>query len=147
MEAITLKAVLESKKNSGAVIYIEEDTTLLKATQTMCDAQVGAVLVKTSAGEPVGIISERDILRFCADRHTELDKASVKEVMTRDLIVGTLDSLVSDAQSIMTDKKFRHMPVVDNGKVVGMVSIGDLVRVKLEETDFEVKYLRNYINM
>ncbi len=147
MEAITLKNVLDGKSNSAGVIYVDENATLLSATQTMCDAQVGAVLVKSSAGEPVGIISERDILRFCAKQHAELDKVAIKEIMTRDLIVGTLDSRVTDAQSIMTEKKFRHMPVVDNGKVVGMISIGDLVRVKLEETDVEVKYLRNYINM
>lgn len=147
MEAITLKNVLDSKSNSAGVIYIDENATLLNATQTMCDAQVGAVLVNSGANEPVGIISERDILRFCAKRHVDLDKVVIKEIMTRDLIVGTLDSLVSDAQSIMTEKKFRHMPVVDKGKVIGMVSIGDLVRVKLEETDVEVKYLRNYINM
>ncbi|OUD14627.1 hypothetical protein TPSD3_05580 [Thioflexithrix psekupsensis] len=144
---MTLKMVLDSKANKGDTIMVNEDASLLSATRTMCDAKVGAVLVQNAKQEPVGILSERDILRFCAKNHLDFDRVKVGEVMTRDLIVGTLDSLVKDVQAIMTEKKFRHLPVVDGGKVVGLVSIGDLVRIQLEETDVEVQYLRNFINL
>ena len=147
MEAITLKMVLDSKANKGDTIMVDESASLLSATRTMCDAKVGAVLVQNAKQEPVGILSERDILRFCAKNHLDFDQVKVGEVMTRDLIVGTLDSLVKDVQAIMTEKKFRHLPVVDGGKVIGLVSIGDLVRIQLEETDVEVQYLRNFINL
>lgn len=147
MEAITLKMVLESKANSGVTITVNENMSLLAATQFMCEAKVGAVLVQNAKQEPVGILSERDILRFCAKSYLDFEKMTVSEVMTRDLIVGTLDSLVKDVQAIMTEKKFRHLPVVDGGKVIGLVSIGDLVRIQLEETDVEVQYLRNFINL
>jgi CBS domain-containing protein len=147
MEAITLKMVLDSKANKGDTIMVDESASLLSATRTMCDAKVGAVLVQNAKQEPVGILSERDILRFCAKNHLDFDRVKVSEVMTQDLIVGTLDSLVKDVQAIMTEKKFRHLPVVDGGKVIGLVSIGDLVRIQLEETDVEVQYLRNFINL
>ena len=141
----TLNDVLASKGEHNRVIYVNDTDTLLAATQMMCDNTVGAVLVKSASEETAGVLSERDILRFCSQRHQELDRVKVSEVMTRDLIVSKTSCTIAEAQAIMTEKKFRHMPVVEEGKVIGMISQGDLVRIQLEKTDVEVNYLRSYI--
>ncbi|ALG69247.1 CBS domain-containing protein [Beggiatoa leptomitoformis] len=143
---MTLKRVLD-QKNTGEVVYIVETATMLAATKKMCDNYVGAVLIVSNTGSPIGIVTERDVLRFCATRSTELDNVLVTDVMTKDLIIGTFDTTIDEVLTIMTEKKFRHIPVVDKGKIVGLVSLGDLVKIKLKETSVEAKHLRDYISM
>lgn len=139
-----IKAVLEQKQRGG-VMTMEASKTVLAAIQKMCEEKVGALLIQSERGETVGIVTERDILRFCANRSIEIGKAKVNEVMTRNPVVVTLDSTIDQAESIMTEKRFRHLPVVADGKVVGIVSIGDVVKAKLTETAVEAKHLIDYI--
>jgi len=144
---MNLDAVLQQKH----VISVESSTTVLAAAQRMCDRKVGALLVRSSTGEAEGIMTERDILRFCAVRACELDKTPVSEVMTRNLIVAPLDTTLDEAETIMTSKKIRHLLIVDGreegAKIIGMLSMGDLVDAKLRETTSEAKYLRDYVNL
>lgn len=139
-----INSVLEQKPRGG-VMTIESTQTVLTAIQKMCDETVGALLVHSAKGETVGILTERDILRFSAKRAMELSEVPISAVMTKNPVVVTPDTTLDQAQSIMTEKRFRHLPVVENGKIVGMVSIGDLVKAKLTETMGEVKYLLDYI--
>jgi CBS domain-containing protein len=141
-----IKAVLEQKQRGG-VITMEASNTVLAAIQKMYEEKVGALLIQSERGETVGIVTERDILRFCVSRSTEIGKAKVNEVMTKNPAVVTLDSTIDQAESVMTEKRCRHLPVVADGKVVGIVSIGDVVKAKLTETAVEAKYLIDYITI
>ena len=141
-----LKTVLE-QKNIESIVDIQASQPVLAAIQKMCDHQVGALLVVSEASEPLGIISERDIMRFCSSRAGEISTILIDEVMTKDLIIATPQTTVDEAMSIMTEKKFRHLPIVAEGNIEGLLSIGDLVKAKLNETAVEVKYLRDYIAM
>jgi len=142
-DIMTLKELLNKK--TGALETIDPSKSLLAAVQKMCDLKVGALLVQNASGDIVGIITERDMLRFCANRSTELSTILVEEIMTSHLLFGTPSTSLDDALTIMSDKRFRHLPVAENGKVIGLVSIGDLVKAKLDEAAFEAKNLRDYI--
>lgn len=139
-----IKELLTDKKE---VITATDSVMMLDAIKTMCNARVGALLVINANTETVGIITERDVLRFCANRAHELDKVPISQAMTTNLIVVTEDASIDEVMSIMTEHKFRHMPIVEaGGKIIAMVSMGDLVKAKLEQTAVEAKYLRDYIN-
>jgi len=138
-----IKDILTQK--TSEVFTVEPTKSLLSAVKDMYKKRIGAVLVKSETGEPVGILTERDLLRFYAKESGDANQVTVAEVMTKKLFVETLDSTVDRAQFVMTEKRIRHLPIVDKGKVVGMVSIGDLVKAKLQETAVEAKYLSDYI--
>jgi CBS domain-containing protein len=140
-----MRTLLEGK--SKETITAAKTETMLSAVQKMVDAKVGALLVTGETGSPVGILTERDVLRFCGTQADKLGTTPVADVMTKDLVVGTLDTSIDDAQVLMTQHKFRHLPVVDAGTIVGLISIGDLVKARLRETAVEVKYLRDFIAM
>ncbi|MCV6636860.1 CBS domain-containing protein [Candidatus Albibeggiatoa sp. nov. NOAA] len=142
---MTMRTLLEGK--SQETITVSESEMMLSAVQKMVDAKVGALLVTGESQSPMGILTERDVLRFCGTQADKLASTPVVDVMTKDLVVGTLDTSVDEAQVLMTQHKFRHLPVIDEGKVIGIVSIGDLVKARLRETAVEVKYLRDFIAM
>jgi len=139
-----IKAVLEQKARTE-VITLEVNKTILAATKKMCEEKVGALLIVSERGDAVGILTERDILRFCAHRSIELGKTKTGEIMSKNPVVITADATLDQAEAIMTEQRFRHLPVVAGDKVIGLISIGDLVKAKLTETAVEVKYLRDYI--
>lgn len=141
---MTLKDLLETK--GATLIYVSSSTRTVDAIKTMCDHKVGSLLVTGDDGRLSGIVTERDILRFCASHDGALGGALIDQIMTRELIVATPDCSTEEAMSLMTDRRFRHLPVIDDGRPVGMVSIGDLVKAKLKDVSVEVKYLRDYIS-
>ena len=137
--------ILEQKGSD--VIRIEGDATVLEAVQAMVDANVGALLVTGSNPNDVeGIFTERDYLRRVAVQGLTERNTRVREVMTAPLVVITPETTVEEAMALMTDRRIRHVPVVDGGTVVGMISIGDLVRLQSEEHSFQVRYLTEYIS-
>ncbi len=138
-----LKEVLDQK--ASGVLSIEVSKSMQTAVQKMYEKRIGALLVKSETGEPVGILTDRDVLRFYAEQLGDASQVKVSEVMTQDFFVETLESTTEHAESVMTEKRVRHLPVVDEGKIVGIISIGDLVKAKLDETVGEAKYLRDYI--
>ncbi|MFK5969080.1 MAG: CBS domain-containing protein [Candidatus Marithrix sp.] len=138
-----IQDILTQKDNE--VFTIEPTKSLLFAVKEMYKKRVGALLVESKTGEPVGILTERDVLRFYAKQSGDANQVTVAEVMTKKLFVETLDSTVDKAKFVMTTKRIRHLPIVDGGKVVGIISIGDLVKAKLAETAVEAKYLNDYI--
>lgn len=127
------------------VIAIDKDATVSAAVTKMFDRNIGALLV-TEGTKPVGMFTERDVLRCYIVCPKDFSVAKVGETMSTDLIaVGTEDT-VDDAMSIMSQKKVRHLPVVENGKVISIVSIRDLVHAMVSNLKAEVHYLRDYIH-
>lgn len=141
---MTLEELLNLKENQ--LISVKQSDEVILAIKNMVDCKVGSLLVMSDGGEFIGILTERDVLRFSAERDGDLAGARIEEMMTRDLMVATPDCSIDQAMSMMTEHRFRHLPVMDGGKPIGMVSIGDLVKAKLKDVTVEVKYLRDYIN-
>lgn len=140
---MTLSELLKSK--SAELVSVRSSATVRAATRLMIEHGVGSLLVESDAGQLVGIATERDILRFCAERSGDMDQTRIEEVMTRDLIVAMPDCDRDDAMAMMTEHRFRHLPVIQDGKPIGIISIGDLVKSELKDVQVEVKYLRDYI--
>jgi CBS domain-containing protein len=139
-----LRDILEVK---GSQVYsVGPDQTVRDAVAILMQHRVGALLVEDAQGNPVGIISERDVLRECLHRADQLGRIHVRDAMTKDLIIGLPDDDIGYTMGIMTKNRTRHLPIMDGGKVVGMISIGDVVKATLDETEYENRYLREYIN-
>ena len=139
-----LKEVLKTK--GGQPVTVPTTATVADAIHAMQEHKVGSVMVPNADGSPAGIFTERDVLKLCAEGRTDFAKMSIRPCMTCDIITGKPGDTVSEVLVIMTARRFRHMPVVEeDGKMVGVVSIGDLVKAKLEETAVEAQALREYI--
>jgi CBS domain-containing protein len=134
--------VLARKGND--VVTVAPETTVLIAVQQMNDRKIGALLV-LERGRPVGIFTERDVLRLYAEGDRDFDSLAVEARMTCSVMFGRLSMSVDEALGLMTEGRFRHLPVVEGDKLLGLVSIGDLVKVKLNETAEEAQALRAYI--
>jgi CBS domain-containing protein len=136
-----LAEILEEK--GGGVLEIDGDSSVFEAVQLMVESNVGSLLV-TDAGEVAGIVTERDYLRrVTLEGRTE--EAPVREIMSTPLVVATLETTVDECMAMMTDRRIRHIPVVDAEEVVGLVSIGDLVKFKSKLQSFEIQFLNDYI--
>jgi signal-transduction protein with cAMP-binding, CBS, and nucleotidyltransferase domain len=136
-----LAEILEEKGRD--VLEISVDASVLEAVQQMVEHNVGALLVK-DAGEVVGIVTERDYLRrVTLEGRTE--EAPVSEIMSSPLVIATLETTIDECMALMTDRRIRHVPVVEEGNVVGLVSIGDLVKFKSKLQTFEIQFLNDYI--
>jgi CBS domain-containing protein len=136
-----LAEILEEK--GGDVLEIDGDSSVFEAVQLMVENNVGSLLV-TELGEVMGIVTERDYLRrVTLEGRTE--EAPVREIMSSPLVVATLETTVDECMAMMTDRRIRHIPVVDEEKVVGLVSIGDLVKFKSKLQSFEIQFLNDYI--
>lgn len=138
-----LKDVLAAKGHR--VVTVSAKSSVADAIRTMHDENVGSVMVPDAEGCPVGIFTERDVVRLYADGDRDFDRLAVEARMTCSVVVGRLSMSVDDALGVMTARRFRHLPVVEDGKLLGLVSIGDLVKVKLNETAEEAQALRAYI--
>ena len=136
-----LAEILEEK--GSEVLEIDADESVLEAVGQMVEHNVGSLLV-TEGGEVAGIVTERDYLRrVTLEGRTE--EAPVREIMSSPLVVATVDTTIDECMALMTDRRIRHVPVVDEGRVVGMVSIGDLVKFKSKLQTFEIQFLNDYI--
>ena len=141
MSVNRLAEILEEK--GGHVLEIDADATVLEAVQQMVAMNVGSLLV-TVEGEVTGIVTERDYLRrVTLEDRTE--DAPVREIMSSPLVVATPETTIDECMALMTDRRIRHVPVVEDGKVVGLVSIGDLVKFKSKLQTFEIQFLNDYI--
>ncbi|MCP3867378.1 MAG: CBS domain-containing protein [Gammaproteobacteria bacterium] len=141
---MTLEDLLHNKDNTLMSVKVSDEVN--HAIKTMVEHSIGSLLIMSEEDQLVGILTERDVLRFGSSRNGDLSGALIEEVMTRDLMVATPDCSIDQAMSMMTEHRFRHLPVIEDGKPVGMVSIGDLVKAKLKDVTVEVKYLRDYIS-
>jgi CBS domain-containing protein len=132
------------KAKGSTVFSIHPDKTVRDAIEMLIQYNIGSLLVVDDA-RPVGIFTERDTLRICASEEGRLAEIRIGDVMTSDLIIGRLEDDVEDMMKVMTDKHIRHLPVLEQGFLAGMVSIGDLVKSQLDEKTVTILYLRDYI--
>ena len=117
------------------------------AVALLAEHQIGAVLILDENGGIAGILSERDICRALSMEKERVLQMRVGDLMTREVATCSPNHDVAAIMGLMTAQRFRHVPVVDNGKLVGLVSIGDIVRSRIEEAEAEVEALRRYITL
>ncbi len=138
----TVLNVLEEK--GYEVHWTAPAVTALTAVDEMCKRHVGALLV-LDAGEPVGIVSERDLLTRLLLERRDPAVTPVKEIMTKGIVCVDPACAIEEAMGIMTEHRCRHLPVVETGRVVGIVSIGDLARWASRDREYEIKMLHEYV--
>ena len=127
------------------VLKIDASATVFEALEKIVERNVGSILV-TDGGEVVGIMTERDYLRKIAVQGRTSRDTKVSEIMSSPLICVTPQTPLEETMAIMTDQRIRHLPVVDNDEVVGILSIGDVVKYQSREQSFQIKYLTDYIS-
>ncbi len=137
----TVQSIL---KNKGSQVWaVSPDTTVLEALELMAEKGIGAVLV-LDGGRLVGIFSERDYARRGVLKGRGVD-ARITELMTSPVLAITLDRPLEDCLAIMTDHRIRHLPVVENDRVIGLISIGDVVKYVIDDQRNHISGLENYI--
>jgi CBS domain-containing protein len=127
-----------------SVVTIEVGASALEAARAMVDRNIGAILV--TEGEAIaGILSERDLLRHVAAGGGPLDETVVDDVMVSPVIAVTAETSIDECMALVTEQRIRHLPVMDEGTLVGIVSIGDLVKFESHEQHVRIRYLTEYI--
>jgi len=127
------------------VITIWEEKSVQEAIDLMVLNKIGALMVLNAAGKLTGIITERDVMR---GYHAHPDSAgglAVKEIMTKKVIIGDGDDTLESVESIMTENRVRHLPIIAGKRLVGIISIGDVVKALSKESKIENRYLKDYI--
>lgn len=137
-----VKHLLESKGHD--VTTARPDDSVLSALQKMADKGIGALLI-IDEERPVGLMSERDYARKVILKSRHSANTPVAEIMSTELVTVTPDATVSECMQLCTRKRMRHLPVIENGKLVGLVSIGDLVKAVIDDQSQEIEQLQNYI--
>ncbi|HEY7665539.1 MAG TPA: CBS domain-containing protein [Xanthobacteraceae bacterium] len=140
---MTVKAILAAK--GGAIISIEPTATLESAARKLSEHKIGALVVLGPDRRVIGILSERDIVRSLADEGADALAKPLAQVMTRKVVTCGQSDTVGVLMERMTTGKFRHVPVVEQDQLVGIVSIGDVVKHRLHEMERESAALRDYI--
>lgn len=149
-----LKNILDRK--GGSVVTIEQEVTVHEAIRRLNENRIGALVVTTEGGAIAGIITERDILRECGERCVRLDEvrpphdagcpALVGDIMTKEVVTGSPDDELISVMAVMTRRRIRHLPVMNAGELVGIISIGDVVNAFVEAAEFENQQLKGYIH-
>ncbi|MCF6320652.1 MAG: CBS domain-containing protein [Rhizobiaceae bacterium] len=140
---MSVSTMLEGKPKS--IITASPDDTVADATQLLAKHRIGAVIVCDKGGKVRGILSERDIVRDIAHDGAAILENSISSCMTKNVLSCKRDDSIDSVMEIMTEKHFRHMPVTEGGKLVGVISIGDVVKCKIEQAEKDAQELMNYI--
>jgi CBS domain-containing protein len=141
--AMNVSAILRQK--GRAVTTAGPATTLLEIAAKLSAKRIGAIVVVGPQGEVAGIISERDIIHALAARGPECLTSSVAEVMTREVVTCQETDTLDELMAMMTARRFRHLPVLTDGALVGIISIGDVVKHHVAEVEMEATAMRDYI--
>ena len=137
--------VADLLRSKGSAIYtISSDATVYEAIVDMVRQNVGSLVV-VDGGIPVGIFTERDYLREIALKGRTSRNTEVREIMSREVIVVDKDRTLDECMAIMTERRIRHLPVVEGGTMIGLISIGDVVKRLSQDRKAEIKYLTDYI--
>jgi len=139
---MTVRSILNTKGHQ--ITSVQPDAKLAAAVKLLGEKKIGAVLVMNQSRLD-GILSERDIVRVLGERGAAVLEEPVSDVMTRKVVSCKETDTVAEIMEMMTTGKFRHLPVLDNGKVVGLISIGDIVKRRVQEYESEQEALRDYI--
>jgi len=141
---LSVHAILIRK---GATVFtIAPTDSLADAAKSLTNHGIGALVVTDAEGHTIGIISERDIVRALGEKESAAFETPVAEIMTRKVVSCSRHDQLVDLMQRMTDGKFRHLPVIEDGRLIGIVSIGDVVESRLEELEQESDTLREYIH-
>jgi CBS domain-containing protein len=149
--AMNVKTILAAKQRNlernlgGDIICIEPTANLAAAAKLLSEHRIGAVLIRGAGGRIAGILSERDIVRALSEYGAEALARPVGQVMTRDVATCGEEDTVASIMERMTAGKFRHMPVTAKGELVGLISIGDVVKHRVGEVESESEAMRDYI--
>ena len=138
--------IIKSKGND--VHTIHADAIVSDALRMLNEKRIGALVVVDSQQEIRGIVTERDIMKNCYECHTNIKGVAIQEVMTtrEKLVVCDLGDEIDAIMETMTTKRIRHLPVVDKtGKLLGIISVGDVIKILLTHKDHEIRYLKDYI--
>ena len=135
-------SILDGKR---PLISVNPDTSLHDILALLHDHRIGAVLVM-DAGRIAGLVSERDIVRCLHSHGKAILDESAADIMTTPVFTTSPHTSICDAMAIMTDRRFRHLPVVDGNQVMGLISIGDLVKRRIEDAEAEAESLKHYIS-
>ena len=133
-------------RKGTAVITIGQEASLHEAVSLLSEHRIGVVLVTDAAGDPVGILSERDLVQIMATEGCKLDDKLVSDAMTADLIVGVPDDDLEYVMSVMIQRRIRHLPILDGDHLAGLISIGDVVKSQIDDAVTEIRFLRSYID-
>jgi CBS domain-containing protein len=133
------------KQKDSRIVTVAPSDTVATAAEVLKRENIGAVMVQKPGGDLSGILSERDIVRAIPQYGPDLFSMSVEQLMTRNVVTCSSEDRVHDLMVKMTAGRFRHVPVVDDGELAGIISIGDVVKNRLEELEAETSRLRDYI--
>jgi len=140
---MSVAAILRGKPDR--LIGLEDSRSLAEAAQLLSRERIGALIVRNKAGDMIGILSERDIVRAIAKDGAAVIDRPVSTVMTKEVVCVTPEDDIAEVMSLMTERRFRHLPVKRGNSLIGMVSIGDVVKKRVEEAEGEAQQLREYI--
>ncbi len=140
---MTVAAILKHKGRQ--VVTVTPTSTIAEVSQILAEKRIGAALVQDSADQLLGIVSERDIVRSLAANGARTLDMTAGQLMTRALKTATPHTTVAQAMHEMTVGRFRHMPVLDRGALVGVISIGDVVKARIMQQEHEVESLKTYV--
>jgi len=127
------------------VVTINQEAKVYEALQTFAANRVGSLLVLDDKGGIVGIIGARDALMAVVRTYDEIRKIKVNEIMTRNIIIGDPEDDLDKVEIIMTENRIRHLPIIKQDKLAGIISIGDVVKAQLKNVHVENRYLKEYI--
>ncbi len=133
------------KRKGSQVFSVNPEDSIHQVAVALAQHRIGAALVSDPHGGMLGIISERDIVRGMAGQGQGTTQLLAKHLMTRSVITVTPEEKVTSALALMTDRRVRHLPVMEGTRVVGMISIGDLVKARIEQAELEAAELKNYV--
>jgi len=138
-----LREILRGK---GPIVHtIVGEDTLADVVDKLVEHNCGSLVVCDASEKMVGIITERDILKACAAKVAPLEELIVAKYMTTSVHTGSPDDNIGDTMGLLTEKRIRHLPILDAEKLVGMISIGDLVKARYNQLSVENHHLKNYI--
>lgn len=140
---MTIAHILHGKPQR--MITVGPEQSVQQAAEVLARERIGALLVLKPNGDIAGILSERDIVRAVGSKGADVLGRPVAELMTKDVTCCSPDDTVDQAMVLMTEKRFRHLPVRQGGRIVAMISIGDVVKKKVEDAEAESQSLREYI--
>ena len=133
-------------KTKGEQVYtISPDNTLKDMVNEMLARRAGSLLVTDGGGRTVGIVTERDLLRNLRKLGADWESLKVEAIMSRDVMFGKIDDDLDEVMTLMTERRIRHLPVMDGDRLAGVLSMGDIVKAALNESTFQNKLLKTYI--
>jgi CBS domain-containing protein len=141
---MTIGAVLREKGNT--IVSVRPDTPLMELVATIASRRIGAVLVLDDNGELAGIVSERDVVKALSRQGPAIAALAAGDIMTRTVTTVTPLTTINEAMELMERGYFRHLPVLNEGKLVGIISVRDVVRARIERQLEETEGLRSYIH-